>query len=279
MRDSRGIALISVLWIVALLSIVVTGLSTSVRTESRVVANTKSVLQAQYAVESGVELAALNLMYPQSLRWPADGSIREVDVGDARVRIATSHVSGKVDLNAAPMVLLRNLLLQTGIDEGAADLLADAILDWRDRDDYRRLNGAEDTDYRVAGLLYGAKDGPFKSVDELRLVLGMTDEIFAAVEPSLTVFSGQSGVNLQHASAQVAAAMAGLENLQVNVGGTVFAVQVEARIADKIVSQVEATINVTYSGIGRPYQIMQWRIPRNRLFNNPATLELEEDES
>ena len=129
MRDSRGIALISVLWIVALLSIVVTGLSTSVRTESRVVANTKSVLQAQYAVESGVELAALNLMYPQSLRWPADGSIREVDVGDARVRIATSHVSGKVDLNAAPMVLLRNLLLQTGIDEGAADLLADAILD------------------------------------------------------------------------------------------------------------------------------------------------------
>ena len=128
-------------------------------------------------------------------------------------------------------------------------------------------------------MLYGAKDGPFKSVDELRLVLGMTDEIFAAVEPSLTVFSGQSGVNLQHASAQVAAAMAGLENLQVNVGGTVFAVQVEARIADKIVSQVEATINVTYSGIGRPYQIMQWRIPRNRLFNNPATLELEEDES
>jgi len=279
MSNSRGIALVSVLWIVALLSIVVTGLSSSVRTESRAVANTKSVLQAQYAVESGVELAALNLMYPQALRWPADGSIREVDIGDARVRIATTHVSGKVDLNAAPMALLRNLFLQAVSDAGTAELLADAVIDWRDRDDYRRLNGAEDTDYRIAGLLYGAKDGPFNSVDELRLVLGMSDEIFVAVEPSLTVFSGQSGVNLQHASAQVVAAMAGLENLQVNVGGTVFAVQVEARIADKIVSQVEATINVTYSGIGRPYQIMQWRTPHNRLFSDPATLELEEEVS
>lgn len=268
--------MVSVLWIVALLSIVATGLSASVRTESRAVANAQLVLQAQYAVESGVELAAMNLMYPQSVRWPADGSIRSIDIGDARVRIATSHVTGKVDINAAPMVLVRSLLFQTGIDANSADLLADAILDWRDRDDFRRLNGAEDTDYRIAGLSYGAKDAPFNSVDELRLVLGMTDRIFTAIEPSVTVFSGQSGVNLQHASAQVAAAMAGLENLEISAGGSAFAVQVEARIGERIVSQAEVTINVTYSGIGRPYQIMQWRTPSARFFPEVADTDLEE---
>ena len=34
------------------------------------------------------------------------------------------------------------------------------------------LNGAEDADYEAEGLPYGAKDGPFQSVEELRQVLG-----------------------------------------------------------------------------------------------------------
>ncbi len=86
----HGIALVSVLWVVTLLAIVATGLSSHVRTETRMVGNTIGLLQAQYAVEGGVELAALNLMYPQTARWPVDGSIREVNIGDARVRIASS---------------------------------------------------------------------------------------------------------------------------------------------------------------------------------------------
>ena len=266
MKRCSGIALVSVLWIVALLSIVVTGLSASVRTETRIVANTERMLQAQFAVESGVELAAMNLMYPEAVRWPVDGSVRELTVADAQLRIATWNVTGKIDLNFAPMPLLRSLLLQTGVDATTADYLADAILDWRDSDDFRHLNGAEDTDYRIAGLPYGAKDAPFDSIDELRMVLGMTDEIYTVIEKSITTFSGQSGVNLQHASAQVVAAMAGLENLQSTAGGTTYTVQVEARVDNTIVSQAEATITVTYSGIGRPYQVMQWRTPHERLF-------------
>lgn len=276
MKRCTGIALVSVLWIVALLSIVATGLSASVRSETRLVTNTEKVLRAQFAVESGVELAALNLMYPQSVRWPEDGSIREVAVGDAQVRIATWNVTGKIDINAAPMPLLRNLLIQAGVDMESAALLSDAILDWRDRDDFRHLNGAEDTDYRIAGMAWGAKDAPFESIEELRLVLGMTDQIYAAIEDSVTVFSGQSGVNLQHASAQVVAALAGLENLQITSGGTAYTVQVEARIDDTIVSQAEATINVTYSGLGKPYKVLQWRTPQRRLFPERQIVEFEE---
>lgn len=276
MKRCSGIALISVLWIVALLSVVATGLSASVRTETRIVANTERMLRAQFAVESGVELAAMNLMYPEAVRWPADGSVRELAVADAQLRIATWNVTGKIDLNLAPMPLLRSLILQAGVDATTADYLSDAILDWRDSDDFRHLNGAEDTEYRIAGLPYGAKDAPFDSIDELRMVLGMTDEIYTAIEESITTFSGQSGVNLQHASAQVVAAMAGLENLQSTAGGTTYTVQVEARVDSTIVSQAEATITVTYSGIGRPYQVMQWRTPHERLFPDILLDEFEE---
>jgi general secretion pathway protein K len=265
-QNSRGIALVSVLWIVALLSVVAAGLSASVRSESRIVGNTRLLLQAQYAVEGGVELAAMNLMYPQSVRWPADGSIRDLNIGDTRVRIATLDETSKIDINHAPPDLLRNLFLHAGADANQADLLVDAILDWRDSDDFQRLNGAEDSDYRIAGLPYGTKDAPFDSVDELRLVLGMTNDLFADVESSLTVFSGQSGVNLLHASPQVAAAAAGLEDLQHNSGGATYTIRVEAHVGDSIVSQAEATINITYSGLGRPYRILQWRQPAARLF-------------
>ena len=262
----HGIALVSVLWVVTLLAIVATGLSSHVRTETRMVGNTIGLLQAQYAVEGGVELAALNLMYPQTARWPVDGSIREVTIGDARVRIATSDITGKIDINFAPTELLRGLFLQAGVETDEVDMLVDAILDWRDGDEFRRLNGAEDSEYRLAGLPYEAKDGPFASVDELRLVLGMNEEIFSNVESSLTVFSGQSGVNPMHASAQVRAAVADLVGLKTAGNGTSFVVQVEARIGTTVVSQAEAIISITYSGIGRPYKILQWRQPAARLF-------------
>lgn len=269
MRSSRGIALVSVLWIVALLTVVATGLSASVRSESRVVANTVQVLEARLAVDSGVELAAMNLMYPQSVRWPADGSIRDLNIGDARVRIATRDETGKIDINYAPANLIHSLLDHAGVEADIADGLTDAILDWRDSDDFQRLNGAEDVDYRLAGLPYGAKDRFFDSVDELRLVLGMSEKIYAAIEPSLTVFSGQSGVNVRRASAQVVAALAGLEDLKISSAGTTFTVQVEAQVGESIVSQAEATINITYNGLGRPYQVLQWRRPARRLLPPP----------
>jgi len=94
----------------------------------------------------------------------------------------------------------------------------------------------------------------------------MSNEIFASIESSLTVFSGQSGVNLSHASPQVAAAAAGLDDVQTNNSGTTFTVRVEAHVGESIVSQGEATINITYSGLGRPYRILQWRQPAERLF-------------
>lgn len=269
LRRSRGIALVSVLWVIALLTVVASGLSASVRSELQVVRNTAASMQARYATESGVELAAMNLMYPQSVRWPADGSIRDVDIGTAKLRIATWDETGKVDLNHAPANLLANLLVTTGVDSGEADLLVDAILDWRDTDDFRRLNGAEGTDYRVAGLDHEPRDAPFETVDELRFVLGMTEEIYAAIEPALTVYSGRSGVNASVASQQVSQALQGLQDVATVTSGTTYTVQVEARVDDTIVSQVEATIDVTYNGIGRPFSVLHWRQPGDRLFPDP----------
>ena len=100
-------------------------------------------------------------------------------------------------MNTARPELLQTLLESTngGQSDRKIDEILQAILDWRDRDDLTRTNGAEDDEYKNAGYDYGAKNGPFNNVEELRLVMGVTDELYRKIAGVLTVYSRQQGIN------------------------------------------------------------------------------------
>jgi len=85
--------------------------------------------------------------------------------------------------------------------------LVDAIADWRDRDDLRRPNGAEEPEYRAAGLKYGPSNARFETVTELARVLGVTTALYARVAGSLTVHARQGGINPATASRDVLLAL------------------------------------------------------------------------
>ncbi|MEZ6057860.1 MAG: type II secretion system protein GspK [Planctomycetaceae bacterium] len=55
--------------------------------------------------------------------------------------------------------------------------VADAILDWVDKDTEQRSYGAEDDSYLTLGMLYGPANGPLESIDQLLLVVGVTPEL------------------------------------------------------------------------------------------------------
>jgi type II secretory pathway component PulK len=76
-----------------------------------------------------------------------------------------------------------------GIEKDKAQSLADAIADFRDGDNLRRLRGAEAADYRDAGLAWGPKNAPFQAVEELQQVFGVTPELYRRVIPYLSIFS------------------------------------------------------------------------------------------
>jgi general secretion pathway protein K len=238
-----------------------------VRGEIRAVGNTLRMTQAAYAAEGGVELGVLNLLTPQAQRWPTDGSPFETDFGEAHLRIAILDEAGKIDLNAAGYPLLNKLLLEAGVEPDRAGHVADAILDWRDTDDLRRVNGAEDGDYRIAGLEYGPTNSSFLSVDELQLVLGMDTETFEKIRPVLTVYSGLPGVNPRFASPQVTAVIDGLAEAQTNANGLVYTIYVEAVTADDIASRLAATVTLTPDGTGKPYQVLAWKPAQGDIFS------------
>lgn len=97
----------------------------------------------------------------------------------------------KLNVNTASADQLSRLIALASPDTPNRDQLAAAIIDWRDP-------GANTPACDEAQLGYACHNGPFESVDELRLVSGFTPELFAALEPYVTVY-GSGFVNINTA--------------------------------------------------------------------------------
>jgi general secretion pathway protein K len=139
--------------------------------------------------------------------WQPDGAPHSWNDGDVTINASAVDEAARIDLNVAPDALLKSMFIAQGVDDDKAAHLSDAIADWRDPDDFKRPNGAEDADYRAAGLTYGPANGPFETVSELGRVLGMTPDIYARVVNLVTVYSRQPGINPNTASRDVLLAL------------------------------------------------------------------------
>jgi general secretion pathway protein K len=209
-RSQAGVALILVLWLTVLLTVIASGFAYSMRTEALAARNAVGLAQARAAADGAVSRVVLELMRLRMVNetWQADGAVHTWQEGDTAIAANATDESGKIDLNAAPDSLLKNLFqTAAGVDVDTATHLVDAIADWKDADDVRRPYGAESADYETAGLKYKPANAPFETVAELQRVMGMTPAIYAAVAGSLTVFSRQSGVNPAYASRVVLLAL------------------------------------------------------------------------
>lgn len=212
-----GVALVSVLWVLLLLTIMATTLTLNSRSLGLQTRNILEAAQTRHAAEGGIKLALASLSLPVTQRpWLADGSPYQIPLDDMQIWVALFDDSGKIDLNAAGPELLDGLLRVAEVEDGLRHQLVDAIQDWRDRDDLRRLNGAEDDDYIALGLDDGAKDGPFETVEELQRVLGMTRDIYRRIHHSLTVSSRRNSINPLYAPRQVLLALPDVDEAQID---------------------------------------------------------------
>ncbi|TON99979.1 hypothetical protein CGH44_24480, partial [Vibrio parahaemolyticus] len=77
------------------------------------------------------------------------------------------------------------LLKFADVEAGQRLIILDSLEDWMDNDNFVRLNGAEKQFYNTPSL---PRNAPIQSIDELRMVRGMTDEIWRKISPHLTLF-------------------------------------------------------------------------------------------
>ena len=128
-EGERGIALLVVIWVLALLAVLIVGFSGDARTELLVASNHYESAGARAIADAGVSLAIFGILNPApEAQWQADGRVREVSYADGTIRIRIQDEGGKIDLNAAAPELLAGLLSSAGgLSPGEAGGLAQAI--------------------------------------------------------------------------------------------------------------------------------------------------------
>lgn len=216
-RSRRGVALISVLWVLVLLSLIAASLSRTSRTEVEFARNLLENAKAEALADAAVYRAVIGLSEPlEADKWLADGTPYELSFPEGNVQVTILDEVGKIDLNEGQDSLFQALFTLAGVEPEVSWGLVDAIVDFRDTDHNAEQRGAEDNSYKAAGLPHDAKDAPFESVEELRQVMGMTYDLYEKVAPLLTVHSRRAGFNPKFAPKEVLLLLPGANEDKVN---------------------------------------------------------------
>lgn len=224
MSRQRGVALITVLLVVALVSVVCTGLVLRQQLAIRSTGNQLLVRQAQYYAEGGELLAKAILqrdLREGDPRQPLDHlgepwanpklSFPLDEGGELRLHIV--DLSGRFNLNSLAAggeateiarQRLRRLLeqLQLPLD------YAERLQDWLDQDqDNQGAGGAEDGQYLLLQPPYRTGPGLIREVSELRLLLGMKEAEYRRLLPFVSALPLAAELNVNTASAPVLASL------------------------------------------------------------------------
>lgn len=237
----QGFALLIVLWIFIVLFAVGAEFSGAMRQGAAATMNFAGETQSYY-----LAVAVANRTFYKALT-ARDEALLEIDPMDvdengepkkplirvdgqwhsellwgAPVWIRIIDESGKVPLNLVNEPILRYLLRNFGLGPEDADATAAAILDWRDKDDEERVNGAESDHYLSLSRPYPAKNSVFDSLEELLLIRGVswdlfhggTEEFPVGLKEVFTVFSSEPALNIRSASRNTLRILLGLDDEQ-----------------------------------------------------------------
>lgn len=276
-QRQRGVALLVVLWACTLLAVLLGGYAVMARTEALQARYAFAQTRAHYAAEAGMARAIYALEDPQpALRWIADGRPYTFSYGDSTVQVEVIDEGGKVDLNAASPQVLAGLFVAAGMPVRDAAALADRVVAWRS---FSTVVGPDPADaaYASAGLDYRPRHGPFASIEELRMVLGMPPAVYRAVASQVTLWSGREAPDPNTAPPLALRALPGMDAAQLaqnararaardpasamaSVGGVTHSIRSQATLADGTTAVLRTTVRLRGVGAGvQPYAVLRWQ--------------------
>lgn len=263
-------ALLLVIWILALLSLLATTLTAAARSGVVLVHNREQSAQAQALAEAGVSLAILGLLeIDPAAQWRADGEERQFTMGGGRVHIVIQDEGGKIDINQADETLIGGLFAEF-VDVRTAAELASEVVATRLR---RRSEATSASSQRPAA---------FATVDEAREVPGMDPLLFEQIAPFLTVYSGLARINPRTAPREALLALPGIAPAEVDrllairrtetmrpdfTGADSYLGQSQAQIVSIHATAetdggsvfVRETVVTLFRNPNEPYRILSWR--------------------
>jgi general secretion pathway protein K len=285
-RRQRGTALLLVLWVTVLLAALLIGVAAASRSQSQAALYGAERVRAELVAEAGLAHAVAGLRAPDLRnQWVPDGRSYDFEFDGAKVRVQVVDVSGLVDLNASPPDLLADLFAAAGVERARADQFANTLAAWRGDSPRQPLP--------TRGGAAAQPHGPFRAIEQLARLPGMTAGLFTKVEQSVTVFSGRNFPDASYAPPPSLAALQGLAPSQAEAlvaqrrsrpaqrgagngrasgavangplvagyGGVVERVFSTATMPDGMRVSLDVTIRLALTGPrARPYKVLDWRV-------------------
>ena len=222
-----GFIIVAVLWMVAALAVLAAIYTRFALTTAVAASVHEDRLRADGLISAAVELTAYQLtaaelaskasaanapsigpqsaLQPAAMQMPTRGAF-SFRLGRSGVTVAYQSEASRIDLNFAQKEMLAGLFRTLGAQPEDANYYADRIIGWRKKGEAAGEN-QEATAYRVAGIAYKPRQGPFQSAAELWLVLGIPPVLVERALPFLTVYSGQSDVDAENAAPEILASL------------------------------------------------------------------------
>ncbi|HEB55876.1 MAG TPA: general secretion pathway protein GspK [Gammaproteobacteria bacterium] len=223
--NTRGVALITVLLVVALATTAAVAMSSRQHIDIRRTQNTLFIGQAaQYLY--GVELWAQQILAKDrhdnktddnTEAWatrlpplPIEGGYVSGQLEDLQGRFNLNNLQQDKEAGKREQARLRRLLAQMEINPG----LINVLLDWIDGDQEARFpEGAEDGYYLGLQPPYRAANRLLQSSSELILLKDMTQKKFNKLKPFITTLPQITAINVNTASVEVLMSLA--DNLSI----------------------------------------------------------------
>lgn len=223
--NTQGIALITVMLVVALATTAAVAMSSRQHIDIRRTENTLFIGQAaQYLY--GVELWSRQILAKDrkanktddnTEAWatrlpplPIEGGYVTGHIEDLQGRFNLNNLQQTKAAGKRAQARLRRLLVQLEINTG----LINVLMDWIDRDqDTRFPEGAEDGYYLGLTPAYRAANRLLQSSSELMLLKGVTQKQYNKLKPFVTALPQITAINVNTASVEVLMSLA--DNLSV----------------------------------------------------------------
>lgn len=215
-RTRRAAVLVLTLWMVVVLGVIATTLAFDIQVNSKLALLQKEQLIAYNLAKSAIALGMTHLqndmlidfaenpnqqfdamsdVWAQPDRREKD---KEVKLGKGTYQLEIEDEESKININVASQRLLKAMLEFYGYEPPESDDIANAIVDWRDRDDicvsaagekenehYSALLGQRIKSGTTADeLIYQCRNEPFLTIEELLDVYGITPELFYGFDPA-----------------------------------------------------------------------------------------------
>jgi general secretion pathway protein K len=226
-RPQRGVALVTALLVVSLVTVAAVAMATRLQVDMRRTSNLLNGEQAYAYAVAAESWAYVILRRDQEESdfdslgegWASSLPPIEVEGGFVNGRIEDLHgrfninnliedegepIDAEASVNEDELAYFQRLLEVLGLESA----LAPALLDWIDADINTRFpDGAEDDTYLLEEPPYRAANRPLASISELRLVKGFTREVLAVLEPHVTALPEVTVININTATPAVLQAL------------------------------------------------------------------------